>query len=150
MNTQLSKASIYRACLQKQEALIQQFSKEIENIKKDIFDHDTIPSQNGHSAAERTDVLNTYENELAFLQEEMITLENLEWQDDKGAVFPGAVVVTNQRTFFICVSIEDVEVDGQTVFCISTGAPLFAAMRGLKKGDSFEFNGTPYTILDIY
>jgi transcription elongation GreA/GreB family factor len=150
MNTQLSKAAIFGACLKKQEALLKQFSKEITLLKNEITDHDTILSQNGHSTAERTDVLNTYEGELAFLREEMMTLENLDWQTDKDSVQPGAVVATDKQTFFISISIEDVEVDGQTVYGISTGAPLFGAMRGLKQGDSFQFNDRKYTIKDIY
>lgn len=150
MSALLSKASIVRACIQKQEDLLKHFNKEINSIKAELTDHDTIPSQDGHSKAERTDVLNTYEKEMAFLQEELTILQNLDWQKDKDTVEPGAVVVTDKQTFFISVSIEDVEIDGNTVFGISTAAPLYAEMRGLKKGDSFEFNGRKYNISEIY
>lgn len=148
--SELSKAAIVRACIQKQEALIKDFEKEIASIKSEIHDNDTSQSQGDNSKAERTDVLNTYEKELVFLKNEMTYLENLDWKGNNEVAEPGAVVVTDKITFFICVSIEDVEVDGQTVYGISAKAPLFGQMRGLKVGDSFEYNKAKYQIKSVY
>jgi hypothetical protein len=47
------------------------------------------------------------------------------------------------------VSSEKVEVNGESVFGISTKAPIYANMRGLEKG-KFQFNETHYVIEDVY
>lgn len=148
--SELSKAAIVRACIQKQEALIKDFEKEVSSIQREILDNDTSQSQGDNSKAERTDVLNTYEKELAFLKDELIYLENLDWKGYNEIAEPGAVVVTDKITFFICVSIEDVIVDKQKVYGISAKAPIFQVMRGKKIGDTFEYNKAEYKIKNIY
>lgn len=61
-------------------------------------------------------------------------------------VEPGAVVVTDKMTLYICVSIESFEVNGHALFGISTKTPIYASMRGLEKGKTFQFNETVYDI----
>lgn len=148
--SELSKAAIVRACIQKQEGLIKDFEKEVASIKSEILDNDTSQSQGDNSRAERTDVLNSYEKELAFLKDELLYLENLDWKGKNEEAEPGAVVATDKLTFFICVSIEDVMVASEKVYGISAKAPIFGAMRGKKTGDSFEYNNVKYSIKNIY
>ena len=81
---------------------------------------------------------------------EMGILKSINPDQVNNKVEPGAVVVTNKRIFFIAVSVEKIEVDGQEIFGISTKAPIYSAMIDLKKGDQFEFNGVSYKIHDIY
>jgi hypothetical protein len=42
-----------------------------------------------------------------------------------------------------------VEVNGESVFGISTKAPIYANMR-IRKGSKFQFNETHYVIEDVY
>lgn len=148
--SELSKAAIVRACIQKQEGLINDFEKEVASIKSEILDNDTSQSQGDNSRAERIDVLNSYEKELAFLKDELTYLENLDWKGDNKEAEPGAVVVTDKLTFFISVSIEDVMVESEKIYGISVKAPIFGVMRGKKIGDSFEYNNVKYSIKYIY
>jgi hypothetical protein len=47
------------------------------------------------------------------------------------------------------VSSEKVEVNGESVFGISTKAP-FMLTWGIRKGSKFQFNETHYVIEDVY
>ncbi len=62
----------------------------------------------------------------------------------------GAVVMTQKSNFFISISTGKIKLDGVTYYAISPAVPLFKAMDGLKKGDSFEFNGQKQTITDLF
>lgn len=148
--SELSKAAIVRASIQKQEGLIKDFEKEVASIKSEILDNDTSQSQGDNSRAERTDVLNSYEKELGFLKDELTYLQNLEWKGENKETEPGAVVVTDKLTFFVSVSVEDVMVESQKVYGISAKAPIFGVMRGKKAGDTFEYNQVKYTIKKVY
>lgn len=150
MSERLSKESILRACMIKQQLQIDDFQKEIKSLKAEIFDHEESPSQGNSSAAERTEVLQRYEGELEFLKNELKTLESLDLEKEYTQVLPGAVVETNQRIFFISVSIEQVEVNGSDIFGLSIKAPIYGALRGKVKGDKFDFNGVDYEIIAIY
>jgi len=62
----------------------------------------------------------------------------------------GAVIVTLKSRFFISISSGKIELDGVTYYAISAAVPLFHAMKGLSKGDTFEFNGQKQTITDLF
>lgn len=146
----IEKAAIYQACLRRQQQLIDHFTDKIEELKKDIFSRENIPSQEDHQPAERIEILDSMEKELRFLQYEMSVLKSLDPEQISSVVEPGAVVVTDQRVFYVCVSIEEIEVEGHAVFGISTKAPLYREMAGKSAGQSFSFNKLVYQILDIY
>lgn len=62
----------------------------------------------------------------------------------------GAVVITEMQNLFISISLGKIEVNGKQYFAVSTMAPIFKAMAGLKKGDTFEFRGKKTRILDVF
>lgn len=150
MKDRPEKKSIIHACLIKQQLEIQDFEKEIAALKKEIYAHDETPSQGDSSAAERSDLLHRYESELGFLKQELELLETIQEGHELEQVAPGAVVVTNQRIFFVSVSIEQVEVNGMDIFGLSTKAPIYQALRGKKAGDQLDFNGIHYEIQEVY
>lgn len=150
MKDRPEKKSIIHASVIKQQLEIEDFEKEITALKKEIYSHNETPSQGDSSAAERTEVLLRYENEVGFLKEELEILENIDPNEKLDEIGPGAVVVTNQRVFFVSVSIEQVEVNGIDIFGLSTKAPIFQALRGKKAGDKLDFNGIHYDIQDVY
>lgn len=64
-------------------------------------------------------------------------------------VQPGAVVSFNGRHFVVVVSTVKFDCDGVTYMGISTQSPIFKAMDGLSKGDSFTFNGREIVLDDV-
>ncbi|UQD55871.1 hypothetical protein [Flavobacterium sp. K5-23] len=146
----IDKNLILEACLQKQNDLIESFTNRLENMESDAMDHDHSPSQSESRTAGKMELLNAIGKELEFAQREMEFLKNLDPSKVSDVVEPGAVVVTNKMTFYICVSIEKFEVEGNEFFGMSFKAPIYAVMRGLAKGTTFKYNETEYDILDIY
>ena len=146
----IPKKMILEACLQKQNDLIDGFTNRLEIMETDAVDHDHSPSQSDSRTAGKMELINAIGNELTFAQREMEFLKSLDSSKICDIVEPGAVVITNKMTFYICVSIENFEVAGKDFFGMSYKAPLYAEMRGLKKESSFKYNETEYYILDIY
>jgi transcription elongation GreA/GreB family factor len=150
MKKTISKAVIRDTCLQKQQELIDNFSSRVNEMTTDANSQNQSASQSEDRNAGNIEILSTIAGELEFVQREMAFLKSLNPDQVNTIVEPGAVVVTKERTFFIAVSSEKVDVDGQFIFGISTNAPIYSVMEGLKKGDAFEFNGTDYKIENIY
>ena len=119
-------------------------------MKSEIYDHDVIPSQGGGGTTERQEVLARYESELEFLKSELAKLESIDSDRLHEEADTGAVVVTDKRAFFVAVSTEEVEVNGFSIFGLSTQAPIFLRMKGKKSGDDFDFNGQHYKITQVY
>lgn len=79
-----------------------------------------------------------------------IELNNAGANSPKEVVSDGALVTTNTHIFFIGISLGELTLEnGSKVFTISSKAPIYAAMRGLKAGDSFTFNEMHRTITAV-
>lgn len=150
MDSRLSKSSILHACIIKQQLTISDFEKEVAQLSEAVTDHQESASQEPRGASERNEVLVRMEHELVFLKNELMALEKIDPDRVCTKVEEGAVIVTDQRLFFISTSIESVDVNGTSVFGLSVHAPIYAAMKGKVKGDRIEYNGLRYSILDIY
>ncbi len=67
----------------------------------------------------------------------------------RDVVEPGALVRVNGRYFVISVPTQTFCIDGTEMLGISIDAPLFAAMQGLRSGDTFEFKGKSFVVEDV-
>ncbi len=150
MKKETSKEAILKICIEKQQELITHFTNRIEEAKAEVTSHPDSPSQSTEGSNSADEVLHVMEEELAFVKYEMGILKSLDPNHTSVHVEKGAVVSTDQRDFFIAVSSEEVVVDGKKIFGMSEKAPLYGQMKGLKTGDTFQFNETKYKILDIY
>lgn len=150
MSKKISKAAILSACLKKQEDLIENFNLRIDEVKSEAYSHTETPSQTDEGSDSSEEMLEVMGQELRFARSEMEILRSIDPGNPADHVERGAVVVTDKRTFFIGVSSEEIEIDGVKIFGMSEKAPLYAQMKGLKTGDSFQFNGTKYQIEAIY
>jgi hypothetical protein len=150
MEPKLSKESILRACLIKQQMTIEDFEKEMRQMTTSLMAHEESASQDQKSNREQNDLLVRMDGELVFLKNELMSLETIDPTHTCEKVEHGAVVVTDQRIFFISSSIESLEVNGLSVFGLSVHAPIYAAMKDKKKGDVVEYHGLRYKILLVY
>jgi hypothetical protein len=82
--------------------------------------------------------------------DEKATLERLEGNKKNSKVSFGSVVVTENQRLFVSISLGKIELNNETYFAISPQVPLFKVMEGLKKGDSFMFNGKKHQIKDLF
>jgi len=65
-------------------------------------------------------------------------------------VGPGAVVQIHDRFVVVAVPAPEFEYGEVRIIGISTRAPLFRAMKGLRLGDAFEFNHRTYAIRGLW
>jgi predicted nuclease of restriction endonuclease-like RecB superfamily len=146
----LSKSLLRAACLHKQNILLTDFEQEIRRLTDEITRGKEMPSQEQAGRTESNELLVRLEHELIFVKQEQTILEGLDVEREFAQVELGAVVVTDQRTFYISSSLETVEVEGVSFFGISTQAPIYAGMKGKRMGDTFSFAGVSYRILELY
>jgi hypothetical protein len=146
MKKSITKKNVLKACVQKQEELIDNFEKRVDEWRTDAYTQDQSASQSEDRTPGKIELLNTYKNELAFAKSEMAFLKSLDPDFGHDHAEAGALIVTNHLNFFIGVSSEKIEVDGEEIFGISTNAPIYKVMEGKKKGDKFKFNEKEYKI----
>ncbi|MFM1932324.1 MAG: hypothetical protein RL226_1627 [Bacteroidota bacterium] len=76
-------------------------------------------------------------------------LKRLMSVDNTGMAGQGAVVKTSGGIYFLAFAFGKLEVDGTTVFVLSTESPVGALMVGRKPGDAFTFNMREFKIESV-
>jgi transcription elongation GreA/GreB family factor len=62
----------------------------------------------------------------------------------------GSVVITEAQSYFVAISIGEVKIDDGAFYAISTHSPIYKAMSGRRKGETFNFRGKDIKIIDTF
>ena len=98
---------------------------------------------------EQSDIRNNMQVALENAQAEIANVKSYQDADITG-IQPGAFVETKDRIFFIGSSHRSIPFGKKEILGLSTAAPAYNELDGLKKGDAFRLGDTDYTIEDIY
>ncbi|MEX2565957.1 MAG: hypothetical protein WD431_08450 [Cyclobacteriaceae bacterium] len=147
------KKQVMEAARKRQKEIVDDFRTRIDEMREgekssnnENFEYD----QQGQED-ENAIIINRMADELNFVVEELDFLNQMKTDQNLfEEVTLGAIVKTDQMTFFPSVSIEYFEVEGKQLFGISRNAPLYKEMKTKKKGDGFSFNGEKYKIVDVF
>jgi hypothetical protein len=89
--------------------------------------------------------------QLRKIQEEIGLIDRIDLNRECDTAGFGAVVITPLQKVFISIGIGKINVkEGAEYYAISAAVPFAKAVRDLKKGDTFEFNGRKIEILDLF
>ena len=61
----------------------------------------------------------------------------------------GSLVITNQGTYFLSVSIGAIELDNRTYYCVALKSPIGELLFGKRKNDRFLFNKKELKITEV-
>lgn len=158
MTTAIEKSNLKKrmleACIVKQQSLIDDFKERIKSLTETegLGNEESYDNTELSIHASRISEINALNQLLEFANREMNLLENLKITQDlmQDQAIVGAVVETDQKTFYISASIENFTVDGKSYIGISAHSPLFLEMSGKRKGDAFSFKSRTYSITDIF
>lgn len=90
----------------------------------------------------------TAQLELAKQTQSQLQQINIDQSPDR--IQKGSLVVTDQRTYFLAVSLGRVVVSGQSCFCLSPDAPIGQLLLGKTAGEEIVFNGRKEEIVEIW
>ncbi|MEO7768082.1 MAG: hypothetical protein ABIS01_11675 [Ferruginibacter sp.] len=150
MKNKITKQEVLNICIQKQEEQVENFDSRVTSMKSDINNKDNSVSQTEDRQTGKIEMLGIYEREQAISTTDLNYLKSLSSIEEYSTVQAGALVFTDDLLFFIAISTEKFEIGGVTIIGISVRAPIYKAMEGLAKGDSFKFNETEYLIKELY
>jgi hypothetical protein len=78
------------------------------------------------------------------------TLHKIVVGKENEMILPGSVVITDAQNIFVSVSIGNIHSGGMDFFAVSTLSPIYKAMTGKRKGESFSFRDKTYKIIDTF
>jgi hypothetical protein len=145
------KLKIYNECLRMQRSMVETAKMAIKEAQENANTNEDTMEEGFVSYREQLQhTRDMYTTQLQTTQNDLETLQQVPAHNLTPIIELGAIVQTDKQNFFVGVSIGKVTVDNKTYFPISTSAPIFQAMVGLKKGNSFQFRDRQYKIQDVF
>lgn len=143
----LTKDKVVKAIIDHKQEVLLDFEQDekdrLDSVGNDDMDNKhIIDSKNDETLAEM-DFLN---HNVEILEREIILLRNVDPKSEHDSVQFGSLVHTDMGVLLVAAAQERMKVDDQIVLGISTAAPIYKVMKGLKAGDKFELNGMKHEI----
>ena len=144
------KRELIEKCLEQQEQNIQNAKSAMDDIQESAIDYgqpqEHYDSYKSQLLRKRDVFAKQYEQAIT----ERKLLEKIDIEKVCNSAGFGAVVVTDDQKFIICISLGKITFNNETIYGISLKVPLYKVMEGLEKGNTFAFNGKKYQIIDIF
>lgn len=150
MNNKLRKEELYNKCLEIHMEKIKHLETAMQESEKSAHGYG---KQSDAFDAHRMQLIGNRDMYAQQLKTEMKALETLHKIDlsiNHKTVEFGSVVVTNLQKVFVSIGVGKVTLENDTYYAISLQVPFFLSMKGLKKGDEFEFRGNKLNILEVF
>jgi len=61
----------------------------------------------------------------------------------------GSLVFTGQGNYFVSIGLGKIEIENESIYCISLASPIGKLLNNKKAGDELNFQGVETTILEI-
>jgi soluble cytochrome b562 len=145
------KKKVLKAAKEKQKEVIEDLQEAIDRRQEAVERNDS--DMRDYFESTREEILEYVEHlyhQLDIARKEFDLLNRLRIEKLHDSVSIGSVVETDIKRFYISVGLEEFEVEGTEFFGLSTRAPIYSAMIGKKKGDTFNFRGEDHEIKDLY
>jgi len=148
----INKEQLYLNCLEMINVQINKYQEKINEINE--YNEENQLSSTDDQYGNKGEMLNEYEQYVEHLdraQEMKETLANLDHTHRSETIRPGSVVETEDSYYYISVPLGEVHMEsGSRVYAISTAAPIYESLKGLKEGDTFHFKDKENRIVGIY
>lgn len=145
------KSELLHACTQVVEKRFARVKQVIADIEESLLEEDKSSAGDKHETG-RAMLQIDRENAGKQLQE-IEKLKQLLAKVDVAATSDyarlGSLVYASQATYFVSISIGDIEVNTAHYLCVALNSPIGMLLNGKRKGETFTFNGTEHTVNKI-
>jgi hypothetical protein len=145
----LTKSKVVEAIIAHKLEFLRDFESEEKNrlaqVAGEDIDNRHIDSKNEETLHD-LDFLN---HNVEILEKQILLLKQVDTESEFNEVKFGSLVNTDMGHILVACAQEKMEVAGKKILGISTAAPIYRMMEGLKAGDTFEMNGMKHTIKSV-
>lgn len=120
----------------------------VDEAQNDAQDYQSNDALDGY----RNQILNKrdiFADQLNKAMEEFVVLDKVDANKKLNEVGFGAVVITDNQKLFIAVGAGKIQLEKDVYYAISPKVPIYQAIKGLKKGDTYTFQGRKGRIHEI-
>jgi hypothetical protein len=147
----MNKVILKNRLIEIQKTIINEINEKIVTTHSmvDVDESDTIDPEDLSHQTESMLTEQLFKVKLQKAENDLHLLDQISF-DVKTKVEPGAFVKTEMFHFVVATATVPFDLEGIHVIGISSESPIYLEMKGLEKGDIFNFSDKSYTILEIH
>ncbi len=146
----VQKSKILEACIKLQNKLVENAKLEMQELQHQANEYGQPRDRYDSFRAQLLRKRDLFAEQLQNALDSIDILQRIDQDIISEEAEFGSVVITDKLNIFVSIGIGKFEVDGRQFFAVSTKVPVFRAIEGLKKGDSYLLNGNRFKIIDLY
>ena len=146
----MNKKEIIETLIASEENFIEKLSTTLQEYKKasDLDEDATMDRQEMSQANEAKDMQLRMQVQYDKATTDLEVLKSIS-QDKYDTVVAGSLIETENSFYFVGVSVHSVEVNGKTLYGISSDSPAFTEVFGKTKGDSITLGENKHKIIEL-
>lgn len=147
-----NRKELFNKCLNKINGQIEKYRESMKGVKESMDANDVHTDYDEEGS--KGELLVNFEKYAQYLdnaQKIKETLSKVDIERYTEEIKFGSIVETNKQNYFIAAALGEIKLDdGNTVYAISTEAPIFEQLKGKKAGDTFKLNNEELKILKVH
>lgn len=142
------KAKLLAHCLQVSETKVSSLEEELDSTRQSVQSESKSTAGDKHETGRAMMHLEQEKlhQQLGEAKVVLAELQQIKANHSNTVIGLGSLVTTNKGLFFFAAGLGKVDLDGQTVFVVSTKAPIAKQFVGKQIGEQVNMNGTVYDI----
>jgi len=150
MNKLEIKKKYFDACLHHQNQIIENLKELMNDSQQSANDYGMPKDRYDSYRMQLLHKRDMYGQQLEKALEELTILKKVDISKEYNDVSFGAIVITDEQKLFISISLGKIEIEGETFYAVSVKVPFYDVIKGKKKGNTIDFRGKLYKILDVF
>jgi hypothetical protein len=146
----MNKKKIIEALIASEENFIEKLSITLGEYKKasDLDEEATMDRQEMSQANEAKDMQLRLKLQYDKAAIDLAELKN-DSQNNSDTVLSGSLIETDKSFYYVGVSVHSIEVEGKTLYGISSDSPAYSEVFGKTKGDSIKLGEHTHKIINL-
>lgn len=146
----MNKQQIIDTLIASEENFMEKLSTTLEEFKtaSDLDEDATMDRQEMSQANEAKDMQLRMQVQYDKAKLDLEGLKN-DSQTETETVTSGSLIETEKSFYYVGVAVHSIEVDGKTLYGISSDSPAFTEVFGKAKGDSLTLGENKHTIINL-
>ncbi len=146
----MNKQEIIAALIASEVNFMEKLSITLEEFKmaSDLDEEATMDRQEMSQANEAKDMQLRMQLQYDKAKADLDELKN-DSQTSNDTVVSGSLIETEKSFYYVGVAVHSIEVDGKTLYGISSDSPAFTEVFGKAKGDSINLGENKHTIINL-
>ncbi len=147
----MNKKAILKSIKKQLQDAFAQLETDVERTRESMFDETKNSAGDKYETGREMirQELDKLEQSLMNTRKKIDQVESLENKMPSTQITQGSLILTDKAIFWLGIALGKVQVEGETIMCISPEAPLSAVFRGIMAGDQVDFLQQSYFIKEV-